>query len=243
MPGRERGMNPVRLEGRHVACFGRQLPGGSISARQPRDCVDRDKLEPVETQDWAVVVALASVVATAVIALFTHRRQAASHREQLAAQERQLRAQLDAREREVDRAAEREHFARLWEKRQNGYLELAEWALRVRLSVRHAETSNDSAPLESLALETLAQVIVYADYDVYARGDFLRGSYEQLVENLERLQGSIPAEVRTELLRRMYDEAWSLIHAVREHALRLPDWREPIPLHPQVVANDEEQAT
>lgn len=187
----------------------------------------------METQDWVTAgVALVSIVGSVLIAMFTVSKQARSHREQLAAQERQLQQQLDAREREVDRTTEREHFARLWEKRQDGYLELATWALRVRRSIQTAKDADDWAALESLRSETLAKIFVYADHEVYARGDGFRGTYEAVVETLDLARRELPAQARSDRLERLDEQAWALIHAVRENALRIPNWREPIPLHP-----------
>lgn len=188
----------------------------------------------VDAQEWVTAgIAAMSIVVSALVARFTISRQAQSHREQLAAQERQFREQLTAKEREVRDAAEREHFARLWEKRQEGYLQLARWALGVRNSIKTARNQSDWTAVESLASETLAQIVVYADFDVYRLGEFFRGRYEQLARRLEEFRDAIPTESRMRLLDSIHDEAWELIHAVRRNALRPPDWREPIPLHPE----------
>lgn len=177
----------------------------------------------VDAQEWVTAgVAVTSIVVSAVIALFTIARQAKSQREQLA-----------AREREAQVAVEHEHFARLWEKRQEGYLRMAKWALEVRQSIKTTQGHGDWTAVESVPLDTLAQVFVYADFDVYRQGEFLRGQYEQTVENLEEFRDALTTESRAKLLESIDEGAWRLIHTVRENALRPPDWREPIPLHPE----------
>lgn len=188
----------------------------------------------VTAQGWVTAgVAALSIVVSAVMARFTISRQAESHREQLDAQERQFHEQLAAMEREAQIAAEREHFARLWEMRQEGYLSLARWALGVRRSIQTARDHGDWTAVESVTLDTLAQILVYADFDVYRRGELLRGQYEQTVENLEKFRDAVTPESRMKLLESIDDDAWGMIYTVRENALRPPDWREPIPLHPE----------
>jgi hypothetical protein len=63
-----------------------------------------------------------SIVITGLTARLSMRRQAQNLREQLAVQERQFQAQLAAQERQFRDEVKREHFARLWETRQAGYL-------------------------------------------------------------------------------------------------------------------------
>jgi hypothetical protein len=177
----------------------------------------------VDAQQWVTAgIAAMSIVVSAVIARFTIARQAESHREQ-----------LTAREREAQFAAEREHFSRLWEMRQEGYLQLARWAISLRHNIRTARDHGNWTAVESVPLETLAQIFVYADFDVYRQGEFLRGQYEQTMENLEEFRDALTTDSRVKLLESIDDGAWKLIHAVRENALRPPDWREPIPLRPE----------
>lgn len=188
----------------------------------------------MNSQTWLTAgIAGLSVVVSALTTLFTISRQARSHSEQLALQESHFREQLAARERDRRDIAERDHFARLWQTRQESYLRLTTSAVKVRRALRAARRGGDWQPPDSLESEALAQILVYADFDVYREGELFRGGYEQSVENLERFRDQLTPESRTRLLERIDEDAWALIHTVREHALRVPEWREPIPLHPQ----------
>lgn len=125
---------------------------------------------------------------------------------------------------------EREHFTRLWDVRKDSYSRLAAWLVELRENIR---TYRDDAPwtphgkLESLML---GQIIIYGDYEVYAKAEMLRGGFEQAVENLRNLEDEMPAGFMKKQLERYSEEAFQLLMVVREEALTLPDWGEPIPL-------------
>ena len=57
-----------------------------------------------------------------------------------------------------------------------------------------------------------------------------RGGYEQALENQKTLGDAMPAGFMKETLERFSDDAFQLLMAVREEALTLPDWGEPIAL-------------
>lgn len=202
-------------------------------ARQPpasEDVVPRTMGAPVdyvygiifwamETTDWVTAgVAVLGILATAVTALLSLRYQARSHGEQMQAQERRFRE-----------AAEREHFGRLWERRQESYLKLVKWALEIRDSINNFDDPTTWSTPPPLSLETLSQVVTYADFDIFSRGEMLRGRFEQTVKNLRNLHHQLPRDSWRKMLDDIDNEAWRLVGIVREHALRPPDWREPIP--------------
>jgi hypothetical protein len=134
-------------------------------------------------------------------------------------------------------AADREHFRRLWERRQASYLRLAVWALEVERSVEQFTAGSDWRPPSTLPSESLAELLIYADYEVYAKSEYLRGYAEQTAHNLDRFSKQLDLNrLRGEsgLLGSLQEDARRLSFLVREYALRPPAWHEPIPQTAQV---------
>lgn len=150
-----------------------------------------------------------------------HEEQLATQREQIAAQERQLRE-----------AADREHFRKLWDRRQASYLRIAIWVLEVQRSIESFGDGLEWEPPPTLPIESLAELLIYADYEVYAKSEFLRGYAEQTAQNLERFgkQLGIDRLREEKFLDTLREDARRLGFLVREYALRPPVWREPIAL-------------
>jgi hypothetical protein len=176
----------------------------------------------VTTKDWlTVTVAALSIVSTAttaVLAMILNRR-----------------SQRDREEFEGRRANasfEQAHLDRLWDHRQEGYLKLATRALELREAASLARDSQASGRVDSLALDTLAELSLYADWQVYKSGEFMRGSYEGLMDGFELLAESeqLTPEHRQQLLDDVDERARQLVFEIRQHAQQLPEWREPISL-------------
>ena len=164
-----------------------------------------------------VVVAALGILATVITSWFAMRRQAENLREQLAAQQRQFHEQFR-------HEVLREHFGRLWETRKEGYLDIGTWVIDVREAIRTARKKGEWAPVDSLSSKTMSQLFIYADHDVYAKGDMLRGRYRAVLEMLEEHPNVMTSELRQKSLDRVDNAAFELILTVRENALRQPDW-------------------
>jgi hypothetical protein len=63
-------------------------------------------------------------------------------------------------------------------------------------SIRAVQDHGDWSAIDSVSLDVLAQLLVYADFEVYRQGDFLRGEYEQTVENLEKCRDALSTQSR-----------------------------------------------
>jgi heme exporter protein D len=183
----------------------------------------------MELNDWlTLTVAFVAVVVPASYA-FRHQRQ-------------QLRSIFDKLDREqrfstqqtVD-AVEREHFARLWEVRKDAYARLAAWLMDLRERIRVFETGGPWVPQERLDFPTLGQLVVYGAMDVFSRAEMLRGEYEQVMANVEALADRLPPGYQREELIRISADAYTLLMVVREEALLLPNWGEPIPLRKDAI--------
>jgi hypothetical protein len=178
----------------------------------------------MEAKDLAtVVVAALGILATVITSWFAMRRQAENLREQLAAQERQFHEQFR-------NEVLREHFGRLWETRKEGYLDIGKWVIDVREAIRTArKKGGEWAPVDSISSKTMSHLFIYADHDVYAKGDGIRGRYRAVLEMLEDYPKMMTPELRQKSLDRVDNAAFALIHTVRESALRQPDWSAPTP--------------
>lgn len=213
----------------------------------------------MESATWVPLVSSAVAAAVAVVAIVVQRR---AHREQLAVTDKRLseatdreerhRVEADVREgrlrqdvvareeRERRYAIEQEHLRRLWDRRQAGYVAAARWALDIYVSEREASNHGEIRRVPSLDLGLLAELRIYADYDVYARSDVLRGSYETMMDNTKTFEAALPPDYVRKGLARLAAEAHDLTMLIRRNALQLPDWREPIPLQREDVRPDSE---
>lgn len=183
----------------------------------------------MDVNDWlTLTVAFVAVVVPASFA-FRHQRE-------------QLRSIFDKLDREqrfsveqtVD-AVEREHFARLWEVRKDAYARLAAWLMDLRERIRVFEVGGVWMPQERLDFPTLGQIVIYGAMDVYSRAETLRGQYEQVMENVEAFGDQVPPGYQREQLVEISEHAFTLLMVVREDALTLPNWGEPIPLHKDAI--------
>jgi hypothetical protein len=176
--------------------------------------------------DWVAAAGVLVALLAALTSFLSSRRQLGLARHQLDAQQAQHRAQ----ERQLREATEREHLRSLWERRQSYYLELAVWLLTLRATARsYADEGRDGLTLPGpLASGDLAGVFLYADHEVYAGAEMLRGQVESLLEHAQLLK-ELPADRMKDMLIRLSDEAFDLLMKVRELALQAPAWREPIP--------------
>ena len=190
-------------------------------------------------------VALAGIVATLLTAALGRRQQQRAHEAQIAAQAQvhgaQLAAQRDqlaAQERQLRETSDREHYRRLWERRQAGYLTLTLWVLEVRRSIESFRNGSTWTPPAALPLETLAELAIYADFEVYAQSELLRGYAESIVKNWDILAEAVALEDAKDFLKSLDEKARQMSLLVRTFALRPPAWREPIQEGEPVALSD-----
>ena len=131
---------------------------------------------------------------------------------------------------------EREHFVRLWEIRKECYARLAAWLMDLKDKIEIFQSGGPWVPGARLESLVLGQIVVYGGHRVYSRAEFLRGSYEQLLRNLDTFADKLPPDFQREELAGIFEEAHNLLMTVREEALTLPDWGEPIPLQSEATA-------
>jgi hypothetical protein len=184
----------------------------------------------MDPSDWATtVVALVGMGLSTLVALLTIRRQDNAHQaEQARFQEAQL-----AHERNRVDSIDRDHYVRLWEARKASYCALAAWLVEFRENIRAYEPDGHWSPTPPLESGTVGQIVVYGDYEVYARSESLRGGFAQTMENVVSLGPMIPDGYVAAQLTQYSDDAFRILMTVREEALTLPDWGEPIPLRPE----------
>jgi hypothetical protein len=176
------------------------------------------------------VVAVVTAGVSAVVALLGLRRQGLRHREELAAAEDKLQREQRFSDLKIVEAVEREHFARLWDVRKDSYSRLAAWLMEFRENIRTYRDDAPWTPQGKLESSMLGQLVIYGDFNVYRDAELLRGGYEQALENMKTLGDAMPAGFMRETLERFSDDAFQLLMVVREEALTLPDWGEPISL-------------
>jgi hypothetical protein len=183
------------------------------------------------TEVWVgAVVALVTAGVSGVIALVTLGRQGVRHREELAAAHDKLQREQRFSDLKITEAVEREHFARLWDVRKDSYSRLAAWLMEFRENIRTYRDDVPWTPQGKLESLMLGQIIIYGDYEVYAKAELLRGGYEATVDNQRTFGDQMPPGFMKERLEQFSEDAFQLLMVVREEALTLPDWGEPIPL-------------
>ena len=203
----------------------------------------------MESTIWVPLVSSALAAVVAAIAIVVQRR---AHREQLAVTDRRLseatdreerhRVEVDVREdrlrqevvarekRERRYALEQEHLRRLWDRRQAGYVAAARWALDIYVSQQEARDQGEIRRVPTLDLGLLAELRIYADHKVYANSELLRGRYETMMDGAKRFEAELPPDYASKQLVSIAASAHDLTMLIRQNALQLPDWREPIPL-------------
>jgi hypothetical protein len=192
----------------------------------------------MESTIWVPLVSSALTAVVAAISIVVQRQ---AHREQTDREKRhhvevnvredRLRKEVVAREKRERRyALEQEHLRRLWDRRQAGYVAAARWALDIYVSQQEARDQGEIRRVPTLDLGLLAELRIYADHEVYANSELLRGRYEKVWVNAKRFEAELPPDFVSKELMSLAPEAHDLTMLIRQNALQLPDWREPIPL-------------
>ncbi|MEU4607296.1 hypothetical protein AB0F43_30290 [Kribbella sp. NPDC023972] len=188
----------------------------------------------MDSETWATaLVALVGVGASTVVAILTMRRQARLHREQLAAAQATFDREQHVTEQRIEDAVEREHFARLWEVRKDSYSRLAAWLVELREQVDTFTRIGSWTPPSKLEPLTLGQIVLYGHWDVFTRAEVMRGGFYEMLHTAEVFADRLPEGFMSERLNEYSSQAYSLLLKVREEAITLPDWDEPIPLRKQ----------
>jgi hypothetical protein len=183
----------------------------------------------MDPEAWAALVAaLLGVGASTTVAILTVRRQARLHREQLAAAKETFDHEQRLTEQRIRDAVEREHFARLWEVRKDSYSRLAAWLVDLREHIERLKMTGAWTPPAKLDSLPLGQVIIYGHLEIFASAEILRGGLGQMLHNAETFADQLPEQYLRDELDKVYSQAYSLLLRVREAAIALPDWSQPL---------------